>query len=414
MTAQEHKIDDERWRIFCDSLQKVQLQVHPNLQVKFEALQYIEKLIIDLLHSMCSTKPQTTQDVIDQVEKTFPRPIERWAIQDANYALGKKKHKKGEKKVILPVDKVHPLLKELLGYRLDQQVTLCIVAVLEYVAADILKLVGNYVKRIHADEITEEDVRVSMCADKVLNNMFFSNDSDGGSDASGASVGRRDERPVMSAKLAQELTQNYEDLVKDLILSEQQNIRELELIIKVFRPPFIDLFPNSKDIDVIFSNILDVHSFSILFLSMLEDTVEMTEKEQIPLIGGCFEELFEGAEFDVYEKYMSDVMNKRLQDRLYALLKRDDLTVKLNGYDQSFKDVVKYLLPRLLEGPIHHLKFIFNVIEKLSESDQSTTEDQGSFNEALSLLIPLKNNLEKRLAQLTNSSSSGTVIRRHN
>jgi len=44
--------------------------------------------------------------------------------------------------------------------------------------------------------------------------MFFSNDSDGGSDASGASVGRRDERPVMSAKLAQELTQNYEDLVK--------------------------------------------------------------------------------------------------------------------------------------------------------------------------------------------------------
>ena len=54
-----------------------------------------------------------------------------------------------------------------MGYRLDQQVTLCIVAVLEYVAADILKLVGNYVKHIQAQEITEEDVRVSMCADKV-------------------------------------------------------------------------------------------------------------------------------------------------------------------------------------------------------------------------------------------------------
>ena len=59
------------------------------------------------------------------------------------------------------------MLQELVGYRLDTQVTVCIVAVLEYVAADILKLVGNYVKHIQAKEITEEDVRVSMCADKV-------------------------------------------------------------------------------------------------------------------------------------------------------------------------------------------------------------------------------------------------------
>ena len=34
--------------------------------------------------------------------------------------------------------------------------------------------------------------------------------------------------------------------LQDLIMSEQQNIRELELIIKVFRPPFVELFPNSK------------------------------------------------------------------------------------------------------------------------------------------------------------------------
>ena len=46
--------------------------------------------------------------------------------------------------------------------------------------------------------------------------MFFSNDSDDGSDASGASLGRKDvdRLPLMSAKLTQELTQSYEDLVK--------------------------------------------------------------------------------------------------------------------------------------------------------------------------------------------------------
>lgn len=50
---------------------------------------------------------------------------------------------------------------------------------------------------------------------QVLNNMFFSNDSDEGSDTSGTSIGRRDDlRSLMSAKVTQELTQNYEDLVK--------------------------------------------------------------------------------------------------------------------------------------------------------------------------------------------------------
>jgi len=77
---------------------------------------------------------------------------------------------------------------------------------------------------------------------------FSFNDSDDGSDASGASLGRKesDRLPLMSAKLTQELTQSYEDLVKDLINSEQQYIRELELIIKVFRPSFVELFPGSK------------------------------------------------------------------------------------------------------------------------------------------------------------------------
>lgn len=44
---------------------------------------------------------------------------------------------------------------------------------------------------------------------------------------------------------------------------------------------------------MIFSNILDIHSFSLSFLSALEDTVEITEQDKIPLIGGCIEETVE-------------------------------------------------------------------------------------------------------------------------
>ncbi len=38
----------------------------------------------------------------------------------------------------------------------------------------------------------------------------------------------------------------YEDIVKDLVLEETQYMRDLNMIIKVFRAPFVQLFPRSK------------------------------------------------------------------------------------------------------------------------------------------------------------------------
>ena len=73
-----------------------------------------------------------------RVSHTLPTPIDKWAVDKAQRAL-----KRGRKKcpMFLPVEKIHSLLKEVLhNHRLDEQVSLYIAAVLEYIAADILKV----------------------------------------------------------------------------------------------------------------------------------------------------------------------------------------------------------------------------------------------------------------------------------
>lgn len=67
-------------------------------------------------------------------------------------------------------------VQEVLQYKLDNSVALFLVAVIEYIAADILNLAGKFVLNIPHEIITQEDIRIALIADQVRNykNTHFS------------------------------------------------------------------------------------------------------------------------------------------------------------------------------------------------------------------------------------------------
>uniref|UniRef100_A0A8C5Q2C4 SOS Ras/Rho guanine nucleotide exchange factor 2 n=1 Tax=Leptobrachium leishanense TaxID=445787 RepID=A0A8C5Q2C4_9ANUR len=359
----------------------VQQQVHPTLSAKEDSLYYIEELILQLLNKLCSAQPRTVQDVEERVQKTFPHPIDKWAIADAQAAIEKRKRRNP---LLMPVDKIHPLLKEVLGYKVDYPVSLYIVAVLEYISADILKLAGNYVSNIRHFEISQQDIKVSMCADKVLMDMFDQDDDIG-------LVALCDEEPNTTGEL------NYYELVRTELAGERQYLRELNLIIKVFREAFMSnktLFM-PLDIDTIFSNILDIHELTVKLLGLIEDTVEMTdESNPHPLVGSCFEDLAEEQAFDPYETLSQDILATQYQEFFNNLMAKPAVSAYFQSIGEGFREAVRYVLPRLMLVPVYHCLHYFELLEQLQECSQ-VQEDRECLKQAITTLLNLRCSMER-------------------
>ncbi|XP_049562256.1 son of sevenless homolog 2 isoform X3 [Orcinus orca] len=375
---------------------KVQEQVHPNLSANEESLYYIEELIFQLLNKLCMAQPRTVQDVEERVQKTFPHPIDKWAIADAQSAIEKRKRRNP---LLLPVDKIHPSLKEVLGYKVDYHVSLYIVAVLEYISADILKLAGNYVFNIRHYEISQQDIKVSMCADKVLMDMFDQDDI--------GLVSLCEDEPSSSGEL------NYYDLVRTEIAEERQYLRELNMIIKVFREAFLsdrDLFKPS-DIEKIFSNILDIHELTVKLLGLIEDTVEMTdESSPHPLAGSCFEDLAEEQAFDPYETLSQDILSPKFNEHFSKLMARPAVALHFQSIADGFKEAVRYVLPRLMLVPVYHCWHYFELLKQLKACSEEH-EDRECLNQAITALMNLQGSMDRIYKQYSPRRRPGTLDR---
>ena len=83
-------------------------------------------------------------------------------------------------------------------------------------------------------------------------------------------------------------------MVEDLLQSERQYLRDLQMLIKVFREQLADkLEKENENLELVFQSIEDITELTITLISQVEDTIEMTEPNQVPAVGVCFLELAE-------------------------------------------------------------------------------------------------------------------------
>ncbi|XP_013143597.1 PREDICTED: protein son of sevenless [Papilio polytes] len=376
----------EKWRgLFVNSLRKVLESVHPTLTAEETALEYVESLCLRLLAMLCAVpSPLTVQDVEERVARSFPTPLDKWALSDAREAASNRR-----RRLLLPLDKLHQLLqKEVLLYKIDTSVSVFMTAVLEYVSGDILKLAGTFVKKISQKSgyqtISCSDIKTAMCADKVLMDMFYQEPELLAAGAAGERRGRRG-------------SLTYGELVRDLLADERNFLRDLHLIIRVFKDELEKILErDSRAISLIFGNIVDIYELTVTLLGNLEDAMEMSQDSPTPYIGSCFEELAEVEEFRAYVRYANIVTRKESREALQNIVDDPVLSERLDTAGHGFRLAVKYYLPKLLLAPVAHVFLYHNYVLALLQIAPAS-EDRESFKQVECNLHPIKKLLMKAL-----------------
>lgn len=222
-------------------------------------------------------------------------------------------------------------------------------------------------------------------------------------------------------------SQSYEDVVKELIHDVKQHQRDLHMIIWVFREELAKCVHDQKELDAIFPHIYDVYDLTVTLLGTLEDVIEMSQEQQSPLVGSCFEgniaihsrhncnaflfvspstlwgnflgaELAEAAEFEIYEKYAEDILSSETRDALQNLVNGHDAS-KLSSAGHGFREAVKFYLPKLLLCPIWHALSYFDYVRQLMSLSPSA-EDKEVFEQVQGLINPLEARLREHVSSL--------------
>ena len=176
---------------------------------------------------------------------------------------------------------------------------------------------------------------------------------------------------------------DYNTVLKQIVAEENQYLRQMYLITKVFRD-FILMkghmkkHGKSRDIDIdmnaIFSNINSIIALTLQVIQTMEDALDAKESDSVPVVSHFFTDIAETMMFDDYIKFAEDILSDNFKIEFKNVLSRSDVS-----------NDVKYYLPMLLQEPIYHCFHYHKYITSLMNAT-TLLDEKSSFKQVLSML----------------------------
>ncbi|KAL1140064.1 hypothetical protein AAG570_007041 [Ranatra chinensis] len=146
----------------------------------------------------------------------------------------------------------------------------------------------------------------------------------------------------------------YEEVVKELLYDEKHHLRDLHMIIKVFREEICRLIPPGQN---------------------------------------------KAAEFDVYSRHAKEIVSPSWRESLNKLVSIPEVSLALQSAGHGFREAVKYYLPKLVIASASHCFLYFDYI-KLLHRLTPLEDDRESLEQVEGLLKPLQVELTSTLGNI--------------
>eukprot|EP00040_Diaphanoeca_grandis_P021301 m.113455 g.113455 ORF g.113455 m.113455 type:complete len:1196 (-) comp28272_c0_seq1:23-3610(-) len=399
-----------RWKgMFNVALKKVQKQVHPHMELDEDATEYLDNIMYSLLVHICSMQeevPMSGTECEQCVLKLFPQEsslLATWAMKEANAAVNKFIDNKRKAATLseFPVEKAHSRLmkdgSKGKSINIDKLVSIYLMSVLDYIAADVLKLVGEYTTRVdpNATAMHLRDINTAVKGDKALDALL-------------RPLEKLPTQRVVGNHAGIAANLSYEQTVKEIMLAEAKYQTQLDMLTKVF----LDMFesnPNlsEEDRDVIFGNVKAIVELTQGLLSLLEECVSLAESRndlRYPPFGQCLLAFIEDGEMDAYKEYADnfDLANRtlmRVMPQLQQTLQPEEMVL-----------AVEHVLPELLAAPILHMRHYYEVLMLLCNITPADEPDVGRLKQAMSALHNIRLSVSSSRIQVHSRDQSVTMF----